>query len=110
MQQLKEEFRDIADYRRRLQILTLSPFSLEQTASFFGTSIYMARKARKLSNDVGLIPDIDRMHKGKMIDPAVKKKVVEFHESDLVSRMCPGAKDFVVVRDSLGVKKRFRSA
>lgn len=106
MQRLKLEFCGTTDYKRRLQILTLSPFSLEQTAKFFGTSLYMARKARKLKNDVGLLPDIHNMHKGSVIESSVKQKVVEFYESDSVSRMCPGVKDFVSVRNPDGLREK----
>ena len=57
MQDLREAYRSSKDYRRRLSILTLSPFTLEKTATFFGASLYMARKARQLKETGGVLPE-----------------------------------------------------
>ena len=106
MDDLKAEFEKSSDYRRRLQILTLSPFSLERTAEFFDTTIYMVKKSRKIKEDEGILPQVGRVSRGKKVSAADKLKVIEFYESDTVSRMCPGAKDYVVVRDEEGRKTK----
>ena len=105
MEDLKTEFQKSTDYRRRLQILTLSPFSLERTAEFFGTTIYMARRSRKMRDEVGIVPQVNRVSRGKKVTDGERAKVIEFYESDTVSRMCPGTKDYVTVRDEYGSRK-----
>ena len=106
MDDLKAEFEKSSDYRRRLQILTLSPFSLERTAEFFDTTIYMVKKSIKIKEDEGILPQVGQVSRGKQVSAADRLKVIEFYESDTVSRMCPGAKDYVVVRDEEGSKTK----
>ena len=106
MDDLKAEFEKSSDYRRRLQILTLSPFSLERTAEFFDMTIYMVKKSRKIKEDEGILPQVGRVCRGKKFSAADRLKVIEFYESDTVSRMCPGAKHYVVVRDEEGRKTK----
>ena len=49
--------------------------------------------------------ELEKMHGGKS-SSRVKKNVKAFFNSDEVSRMCPGAKDFVVIRDEHGEKEK----
>ena len=51
------------------------------------------------------LPELEKMHGGKIIQPSEEDTVKAFFNSDEVSRMCPGAKDFVVIRDEQGKKK-----
>ena len=106
MEKLKAEFQATTDYRRRLQILTLSPFGIDRTAEFFETSKYMVKKSRKLREESGILPEVPQLSKGKQVSQQDKRSVIEFYESDEISRLCPGAKDYVMVRDENGVKER----
>ena len=106
MEDLKMEFQKSTDYRRRLQILTLSPFSLERTAEFFDTTLYMVKRSRKIKGEVGIVPQVNRVSRGKKVTAGERSKVIEFYESDMVSRMCPGTKDCIVVRDEEGRKTK----
>ena len=46
------------------------------------------------------------MHGGKIIQPSEKETVKAFFYSDEVSRMCPDAKDFVVIHDEHSEKEK----
>ncbi|CAH0556044.1 unnamed protein product [Brassicogethes aeneus] len=84
-----------------LKLLTLVPssWSIQKTANEFGVSTYMVNKARKLKKDYGILAEPEKL-KGKSISNEVSKKVRQFYEDDEFSRMCPGKKEFVSVRDS----------
>lgn len=70
----------------------------------------MARLARKLKNKLGILPDVPTFSKGKVISEEQKATVKSFYESDEISRMCPGQKDCLSIRDAEGqkVKKQKR--
>ena len=106
MERLKTEFQATTDYRRRLQILTLSPFGIDRTAEFFQTSKYMVKKSRKLRDERGILPEIPKLSKGKHISQDDRRSIVDFYESDEISRLCPGAKDYIIVRNENGVKEK----
>ena len=110
MERLKKEFKATSDYRRRLQILTLSPFGIDRTADFFETSKFMVKKSRKLKDERGIFPETPKLSKGKRVTPEDRRSIIEFYESDEVSRLCAGSKDFVMVRNEDGekVKKQKR--
>ena len=110
MERLKKEFKATSDYRRRLQILPLSPFGIDRTADFFETSKYMVKKSRKLKDERGIFPETPKLSKGKRVTPEDRRSIIEFYESDEVSRLCAGSKDFVMVRNEDGekVKKQKR--
>ncbi|CAH0547009.1 unnamed protein product [Brassicogethes aeneus] len=59
----------------------------------------MVNKARKLKKDYGILAEPEKL-KGKSISNKVSEKVRQFYEDDEFSRMCPGKKEFVSVRDS----------
>lgn len=103
MQDLKASFNECDNYKRKIQILTLSPYTINNTAKFFETSIYMVNKSRSIKREYGIIPEVPSMSKGKVISNKEKLLVKEFYESDEVSRMCPGQKDCLTVRNSEGV-------
>ena len=105
MDELKQEFKNSSSYQRRLRILTLSPYSLRRTAKFFDAPMYMVRKSRELKEEKGIMPDsLPAYSKGRKLSEGDKAKVTRFYESDLVSRIFPGKKDFVSVTDENGVK------
>lgn len=105
MGELKDAFKDTDDYKRRLAILTLSPHSIERTADFFGASAHMVKKSRELKRSYGILPEVQSMSRGRhRITEEVKLKVKRFYEDDEVSRMCPGKKDCISIRDENGEK------
>ena len=102
MQELKASFNECDNYKRKIQILTLSPYTIKHTAKFFETSIYMVKRSRIIKREYGIIPEVPSMSKGKVISNKEKLLVKEFYESDEVSRMCPGQNDCLTVRNSEG--------
>ena len=102
MRQLKEKFNSSRDYKLRLQILTLSPYTIQATSSFFGASNYMVKRSRQLKKEFGILPDVPTLSKGRVISHEEKIMVKNFYERDEISRMCPGMKDCVSVKDNSG--------
>ena len=92
MDQLVEEFHK-ADSKKKLQILSLSPFTIEKTVEKFNTSHRMVKKSRHLKNMYGILPEIPPMSKGKIITNEMKNVVEGFYDGDDVSRLFPGKKD-----------------
>lgn len=98
MQELKEDFNSTNNHTRKLHILTLSPYSQEQTKEFFGASLRMVKRSRELKKLHGILPQVPEMSKGRAISKEQKKQVVSFYEQDEISRLCPGRKDCLSVR------------
>jgi hypothetical protein len=86
-----------------LKLITLAPpsWTIEKTANEFGVSKYMVNKARKLKKAKGILPDVSPV-KARKLSEESKAKVIDFYNDDEVSRMCPGKKDFVSVKNSEG--------
>lgn len=106
MHELKHSFSESQSHQHKLQILTLSPYTIKETISFFETTEYMVKKSRSLKSEHGILPKIPLMSKGKVMSEELKDIVISFYESDEVSRMCPGQKDCVKVRDSEGITSK----
>ena len=104
MSELKHAFVETSDYRRRLQILTLSPLSIFETMKFFGVSRYMVKKSREIKKAYGIIPQVPTVSHGRRISDSEKAKIKSFYDRDEVSRMCPGMRDRVIERDGEGKK------
>jgi hypothetical protein len=81
LEELRNEFAN-SDYKRRQQILMLSPFTITKTMNFFGASRYLVDKSRKSKELFGILPVIPTYHKGKMLTNVVKNKVISFYEDD----------------------------
>ena len=103
MAELVEEFQR-ANNKKKLQILTLSPFTIDKTIKIFNTTKWMVNKSRELKSLHGILPEIPHMSKGKVITDDIKKKVEAFYDQDDVSRICPGKKDCVIIRNIQGEK------
>ena len=105
MTELKAGFNDpTANYERRLQILTLSPLNIFETEKFFETSNRLVKKSSSLKKSFGILPQVSKMSKGRAISEEEKTRIMQFYESDEVSRMCPGIKDKLMVRNKDGEK------
>ena len=64
----------------------------------------MVRKSRDLKNMYDILPEIPSMSKGKIITSDMKKVVEEFYDLDDISRLFPGKKDCVIIRNNQGEK------
>ena len=105
MDELVKAFHSTESYERKLKILTLSPYNIPKTINLFQTTEYLVRKSKRLKNEYGIIPDIPSMSKGKVICQDTKNLVRAFFESDEISRICPGAKEFFRIRNEEGDKE-----
>lgn len=106
MENLKSKFQESGSYQEKLQILTLSPFTIEKTQAYFGTTNYMVKKSRCLRETRGVMALPEKMSKGRKLGEALKVEVAAFYESDEVSRLCPGRKEAISVRLANGDKVR----
>ena len=97
--QLKEKFRVTTKRSEQMQILTVVPqsWSRKQIQAEFGVSDYMARKSKQLVQDKGILSS-PNPKAGPSLPSETVKLVIEFYESDEISRTMPGRKDFVSVR------------
>ena len=85
---LKDKFTASQSYHEKLQILTLSTFTIEETPSIKASN-YMVKKSRKLKRMKGIMSIPDNISKGRKISDALKSEVAAFYESDEMSRPMP---------------------
>ena len=93
-----------------MQILTVFPksWSLKKIPQEFGVSNYMARKSKELVEEKGVL-SLPGPKPGPSLPPETVDTVHTFYESDDISRIMPGKKDFVSVKQEgkrLHVQKR----
>lgn len=106
MEELLEEYKKTDNYDKKLQILGISPYSIRNTAKLFNATEYMVRKSVKLKKQFGIIPAVPHMSKGKVISKETQELITAFYQTDEISRLCPGKKDCVSVRNlSTGSKE-----
>lgn len=82
MRELKDKFNTTENSKLKLQILSLSPFTIAKTSTFFETSTYMVKKSRDLKLKYGVLPEVPLMSKGRVITNDTKMKVRSFYELD----------------------------
>ena len=97
--QLKEKFQVTSSSSEKIQILTVLPksWSLSKIQTEFGVSRYMAKKAKDLVQEKGILAS-PNPKPGHSLPSKVVEIVRAFYTSDEVSRLMPGKKDFVTVK------------
>ena len=97
--QLKEKFCSTNSRSEKLTILTVLPqsWALPKIQEQFGVSSYMARQAKNLVREKGVLSTPNSCA-GKTLPIDVVDSVKTFYKSDAVSRVMPGKKDCVSVR------------
>ena len=102
---LKNKFKNVTTINEKIKILTLLPssWSREKIANEFQTSVHLARKAKELKKSKGILsePNIAR---AKSLPLETKKNVRDFYFSEEISRVMPGKKDFVSLKNDEGIK------
>ena len=100
--QLKESY-STASRSKKLQILTIVPksWSLKKIESEFGASNFMARRAKQIVREKGIL-STPNPKPGRSLPQASIEAVIHFYESDENSRMMPGKKDCISVRGAEG--------
>ena len=111
IQQLKEKFATTSARSEKVKILTVLPYSwsLSMIEKEFSVSDYMARQAKRLVAEKGILSGPNLRLGTTILSEETLNDVVLFYCSDDVSRQMPGKKDFVSVTTSQGrehVQKR----
>jgi len=101
LEELKEKFKTCTTKTRQLQFLTILPnsWSLSKIETEFGVTRHMARKAKELVREYGVLSSPNPKPR-RTISKEALNKVEEFFNSDEVSRSMPGKKDFVTIREN----------
>ena len=97
--ELKEKFASLSVYDPlRVTILTIAPshWSINKIAAEFGTSKRLARKAKQLKAEKGVLASTVAKA-GKSLPDSIKNAVNDFYNNDLYSRMTPERKSKVFV-------------
>ena len=100
IEQLKEKFRTCTDRSQKVQILTILPksWTVKKIQEEFSVTNYMARKAKDLAKVNGVLSSPNPKH-GCTLPTVTITLVQDFYELDEISRMMPGKKDFVSIRE-----------
>lgn len=101
MEQLKAKFKEATSYAQKLQILTLSPFTIKRTEKEFGATNYMVKRSRRLKELFGIL-GLPEKKKGKNLSDETMKRIQAFYQDEQVSRILPGKKDYKSVRSKSG--------
>ena len=104
IQQLKEKYHSMPERSVKVQVLTVLPmsWSVERIQEEFGASNYMARKAKQLVREHGILATPDPRPGRPSLSKSVVDQVVSFYENDSFSRMMPGKKDYVSIKTDHG--------
>lgn len=103
--QLKEKFMQTESMSEKFLILTVLPqsWTIGKIEKEFHVSNRMARKAKALVKEKGILSTPDPKA-GKSLKEVAKQKVLAFYNSDEVSRIMPGKKDYVSMKTKDGKK------
>lgn len=106
---LKQKFNAITDRSEKIKILTILPqtWSIERIQQEFHTSNHMARVAKRLASEKGILSDPNQKEGRKLSNETVSK-VKLFYASDEISREMPGIKDCVSVRNKDGTIEKLQ--
>ena len=101
--QLKEKFHSTDGRSEKVKILTVLPksWSVRKIAKEFEALIYMARQAKKLVLEKGILSS-SNPKPGKALPDRTQQLVLDVYLSDEISRMLPGRKDCVYVMTAEG--------
>ena len=96
--QLKEKFQSTTKRSELVHILTVLPksWSVQRIMKEFGTSKRMARRAKDLVDEKGIL-STPNTKIGKCLPDATVQLLQDFYTSDEVSRAMPGKKDYISV-------------
>ena len=103
IQQLKDKFQATSERSIQVQILTVLPqsWSIRKIEKEFGVSNFMARTAKKLVRENGILSTPNPKPSHSIAQTKIDL-VVSFYESDESSRLMAGMKDFVSVKQPDG--------
>ena len=105
LEQLKEKFHATKESSVKIQILTVLPksWSTRRIEREFSVSHHISRKVKSLVKEKGIL-SLPDPKPGHSLPQETADLAVTFYESDESSRMMPGKKDFVSIKDAGGRK------
>ena len=107
LDQIIEKFIVPKSRQEKFQLLSLAPKSWgrRKLRKVFGRSERQAIKVKKLVSEHGILI-LPNSKKGRALTLKTKTLVKTFYERDDISRMMPGMKDFVSVKNYNGTRSR----
>ena len=106
LEQIKKKFSETVDKQIRIQLLTLAPdfWSRRELMKEFGCTEWEARQSIQLVSESGVF-SIPEKKTGKLLPVATVNSVKTFYERDDVSRIMPGLKDYISVKQDNGKRE-----
>lgn len=99
IRKLIESFHKTNDNTLKVKILTIfEDWSYSKIKEHFEASDHMIRVAKKLAKENGILSS-PGIKIGKPLELSIVSKVLEFYRSDEISRVMPGKKNFVSVKE-----------
>ena len=105
IEQINYKFTSTSSRSERLTILTVLPksWSIAKIMEEFGVTRYMAKSSKMLVEDKGVL-SCPNSTAGKPLSESTLELVRNFYCHDDISRVMPGRKDFLSVRNADGMK------
>lgn len=99
--QLKEKFPECVDSNEKYRILTTLPksWSSYRIQQEFNVSRYMAERAKKLQTEQGVMTIPPKKLGSRTLEEETVSIVRDFFQSDDISRVCPGKRDYILTID-----------
>lgn len=109
IQACKEKFEISATKCEKIQLLTIAAaaeLSINETKEIFKCSKRMIISARKLFKEKGILASPEQRKQSNQTSTETIEKVKQFYEEDEVSRVMPGKKDCIIIRNKItGIKE-----
>lgn len=100
IEKLKDKFKQTTRRDIKVKILSIFPqsWSFTKFREVLGDSVSkrMVYQTKKLTEENGILCEITKKIGSRKIDSATVEKVHEFYRSEIVSRACPGIRDYVL--------------
>lgn len=108
IEELKIKFKTCNTFAEKYEILSLLPkkWTISKIQSEFDCSEYLVRNAKKLREENGVLPKIMCKESAKRMSTETITMVTNFYEDDEISRIMPGQRDCVTVRNKNGEKSK----
>lgn len=97
---LIREYHDTEDKLKILTIACASGASAHEISTKFDASRKLTDSAVKVFNEKGVLGTRDKKKGSRSLPEDISKKVLDFFETDEISRMMPGKRDCVIVREN----------
>ncbi len=99
IEQLKEKYEQCTTRHEKFLVLTTLPrsWTIDRIKTKFGISTYMAKEVKKLQKTKGIM-SAPAPRTGRKCADDVIQNVLSFYRSDDISRLMPGKKDCISVR------------